>query len=1439
MNNNFKRLVSSLMAFVMVLSSMVFANVSSVMAGVADMTTVSSATNAKFGGTIQGKTSNYSTYWIADGTTTNGISDDDYMDITIKAGSSGVKNSGKMFNDATLAYSKGLKDPTIEINVKTAGTLVIDYAGGGNNRYATITYNGTGYNTGKTGANGTGIQTYFDVDAENTGIYTLTKGDSNIYVYAIGFIASGTTSETTYYWSLDTSTFDTLGYTGTLALSQSSTSADSNVLTYTGTDYELKDRTVTSAKATSGTGTETDPYVIKPDATWFNQLITLNISVANAGGKTLTLTGITTGKKYTIVLDDEGNATQTLVVDNYNPAIEGGTLGYSTWGLSSLSTAITDTFTEDVAVELAYQYNISDLESVTYSDIFYSADNKLKFIATSDKSLVVDANNKSFTIADKTTVSGTKRMKLGGTGNTTERAVSFTPVADGTIYFYAISGSTSATRSLAISDGTTETAAATACSGSAVTEVAFDVKADITYYVYSSNGGINIYYIAATMDLKAFETAEETTEASTEETTTEVTTEETTTEVTTEETTETTTVSDEVVYPSISVPMGSYSNIQAGLDTNAFNVSSGCTTAKNQVTIPVGEYVSFVVDQDCTMTFMVGSKAMNVVDEDGNKTEYKTGAQTITLKAGKYYVESAHETGNTVLKTDSSHPWVFAAVEESTESTTETTTTTTTETTTTTTTETTTEATTAEPVASTYNHSFTDNGLTSDFYTISGKTTTGSVDYNGTTYTVGLKMESSTSIKFTGAGTLTLVFAAASGKKVEIDGTTYDIPDDGVLTVTLDAGDHTIAKGTTGTSGTNLYYMSFTTTGSSSTTTKVVYKNSFGDLEAGSYGTISFYSADGKLAFGPNFTVNDYSADITYADNTTSTNSARHLFANAAGNANSRTITFTPVEDGTAYIYAVASNKTGSYNVNGTSVSLVATDWSDKIMVAEFDVTAGTQYVVYPEKQTYTYAFAATTDLVANEVSKVTFTTDDVTVADLIGKFTLNVGSGKTTALISSLTVAKDSAYSLTYSGKDYTMTEISGTAAADTTEDMVFAVAKYTVHFRTDIKDYKKRFVVKNSAGKIVVYFTSDSNPTNHTGSSISASGYEDFEDYRKDALNKYYEIPYGSYTIEYEGTNYVPYVNGEKLENSSTISFDVPTVTLLDIVMEPVENTTTEITLPTGELPLGLTDLSNLGVTEGETYTATGVYVGNSVKYGDNVVAGTSSTAGYITFTVPEGTYNVSITTKEQAGALYTYSDNASINGSANSSIALDSNFANYTLVLTGGTYLIKGATTGDTKVLGITLYNYSVVEVVTATNNTDTADENAGIVVVAGLKAAAINASVRPENYNAGELGLAIAKVTDENLAALKNSVQLNSSDTINFVTIDDNMYEKVFVGETMIAGDDDASTIEFYHAFDIYNVTEAFYAMGVVKANGVWNPDTKIIKVETDGTFSVVK
>lgn len=113
---------------------------------------------------------------------------------------------------------------------------------------------------------------------------------------------------------------------------------------------------------------------------------------------------------------------------------------------------------------------------------------------------------------------------------------------------------------------------------------------------------------------------------------------------------------------------------------------------------------------------------------------------------------------------------------------------------------------------------------------ISGNVTEKSITYNGTTYDKGVKLENSSGeVKFDLAKkmTVTLLFSASSSSTngtVKIDGVEYELTYDSTntniatLTIELEAGEHTITKGSN-TGQTNIYLLSFTSTSNTSSDT--------------------------------------------------------------------------------------------------------------------------------------------------------------------------------------------------------------------------------------------------------------------------------------------------------------------------------------------------------------------------------------------------------------------------------------------------------------------------------------------------------------------------------------------------------------------------------------------------------------------------------------------
>tara|TARA_R110001592_G_scaffold47198_4_gene149784 strand:+ start:1657 stop:3927 length:2271 start_codon:yes stop_codon:yes gene_type:complete len=104
-------------------------------------------------------------------------------------------------------------------------------------------------------------------------------------------------------------------------------------------------------------------------------------------------------------------------------------------------------------------------------------------------------------------------------------------------------------------------------------------------------------------------------------------------------------------------------------------------------------------------------------------------------------------------------------------------------------------------------HNFTESGITSTFYTITGNLSDskGDAHYNGLTLTQCLKIESSTNIIFSAESEskLTLVFNDGFNGSIKINGENKEIVN-GLLNITISTGEYTITKSVS----TNLYYMS-------------------------------------------------------------------------------------------------------------------------------------------------------------------------------------------------------------------------------------------------------------------------------------------------------------------------------------------------------------------------------------------------------------------------------------------------------------------------------------------------------------------------------------------------------------------------------------------------------------------------------------------------------
>lgn len=126
----------------------------------------------------------------------------------------------------------------------------------------------------------------------------------------------------------------------------------------------------------------------------------------------------------------------------------------------------------------------------------------------------------------------------------------------------------------------------------------------------------------------------------------------------------------------------------------------------------------------------------------------------------------------------------------------------------------------ASAISTAVSHNFTTQGITSDYFEISGNLSTskGSMNFQGQNLTQCLKMETETRVSFSTSVGVMLSLAVKDGDTLYIDEVKTAIDTSGITTVALAAGTHTIRKGS-GTS--NLYYIDIVPSGSTGTTAPV------------------------------------------------------------------------------------------------------------------------------------------------------------------------------------------------------------------------------------------------------------------------------------------------------------------------------------------------------------------------------------------------------------------------------------------------------------------------------------------------------------------------------------------------------------------------------------------------------------------------------------------
>ena len=112
---------------------------------------------------------------------------------------------------------------------------------------------------------------------------------------------------------------------------------------------------------------------------------------------------------------------------------------------------------------------------------------------------MLSADSKSFVELNSKSYNGKnfkQRIKLGGTGTTTKRAIEFKTAGASTVTVYAMSSSSKEARKLQILDKDGKVVASSAeLGGKNLASATFNIKEAGEYYLAGVSGGVNVYYV--------------------------------------------------------------------------------------------------------------------------------------------------------------------------------------------------------------------------------------------------------------------------------------------------------------------------------------------------------------------------------------------------------------------------------------------------------------------------------------------------------------------------------------------------------------------------------------------------------------------------------------------------------------------------------------------------------------------------------------------------------------------------------------------------------------------------------------------------------------------------------------------------------------------------------------------------------------------------------
>ncbi len=185
--------------------------------------------------------------------------------------------------------------------------------------------------------------------------------------------------------------------------------------------------------------------------------------------------------------------------------------------------------------------NANNMKAETIKSSIYADGFKIN-ASSDDGTVTVDGNTKSYNGK-----SFKQRIKLGGAGTTAKRSIEFKTAGASTVTVYAISSTKDKERKLQLIDKNGKTVATSATiGGTSLVTVTFNIKEAGEYYIASTSGGINVYYVevsngialTGSTEAPTTEPTQAPTEAPTEEPTTQAPTEAPTEEPTTQAPTE-------------------------------------------------------------------------------------------------------------------------------------------------------------------------------------------------------------------------------------------------------------------------------------------------------------------------------------------------------------------------------------------------------------------------------------------------------------------------------------------------------------------------------------------------------------------------------------------------------------------------------------------------------------------------------------------------------------------------------------------------------------------------------------------------------------------------------------------------------------------------------------------------------------------------------------